>query len=363
MLGISGCGLFGGNDKKPQPLPAIVSPDALTISWSASVGKSGGFLFSPAFGDKLIFAATNEGKVLALAEEGGRIVTKIDAKTPLTSGVGVADDIVVVAGGKGEVLAFDTAGRLLWKTPVNGEVLAPPAIASGTVIVRTTDGRILALGRIDGKRRWVFQRATPALTLRTNAGVTVSRGTIYAGYPGGKMLAIELDSGKPTWEASLSLPRGATELERIADVSGFPLLDDSRICGAVYQGRTGCLETLSGNVLWSREISSANGVSVDARLLYVTDVAGNVLALDKASGATVWKQEKLVNRDPGLPLAHKGKVLVGDAAGLVHILSTDDGNLIGRISTDGSRIRSLVSNGDRAIVQTDKGGIFALAVK
>ena len=110
--------------------------------------------------------------------------------------------------------------------------------------------------------------------------------------PGGKVVAIEAESGKPTWEATVSLPRGATELERVADVSGVPVLDDSRVCASVYQGRTGCVETLNGNVLWTREISSADGVAIDAKYLYVADVDGNVHALDKTTGASVWKQEK-----------------------------------------------------------------------
>ena len=242
-------------------------------------------------------------------------------------------------------------------------MLAPPAIASGNVIVRTTDGRILALNRIDGKRKWVFQRAAPALTLRTNASVVVNRGVIYAGYPGGKVIAIELESGKPIWEATISLARGATELERIADVAGLPVLDDTRICAAVYQGRTGCVETLNGNVLWSREISSADGVAIDVKYVYVADTTGNVFALDKTNGATVWKLEKLQLRDPGTPIVVKGKILIGDKDGLIHVMSPENGDLIGRVPTDGSRVVSLAANGDRAIAQTDKGGVFAIGVK
>ena len=255
MLGVTsltGCAWFGwgGSDKKPQVLPPITGVNAASVVWSSSVGKSAGYLFAPGFGDRVVYAAGRDGGIYALAGDGGRVVTRLDAKATLTGGVGVNEDTVVTASGKGDIIALDSAGRSLWKSSVSGEVLAPPAIASGNVIVRTTDGRILALNRIDGKRKWVFQRAAPALTLRTNASVVVNRGVIYAGYPGGKVIAIELESGKPIWEATISLARGATELERIADVAGLPVLDDTRICAAVYQGRTGCVETLNGNVLW-----------------------------------------------------------------------------------------------------------------
>ena len=363
VLTISGCAWFGSSDKKPPDLPALPATNAVSVTWSANVGKSGGYLFVPGFGDRLVYAASNGGDVYALAEEGGQTVTRIETRTRLAGGVGVGDNLVVVATVKGDVLAFDAAGRPLWKASVAGDVLAVPVVVGAKVIVRTADGRIFALNRIDGKRQWVFQRATPALTLRTNASIVSNRGTLYAGYPGGKVVAIEVEGGKPMWEATISLARGATELERVADVAGVPVLDDTRVCAAVYQGRTGCVETLSGNVLWSREISSPDGVAVDAKNVYVADTGGNVFALDKTNGATLWKLEKLVRRDPGTPILVKGKVLVGDKDGLIHVLSPENGDLIGRVPTDGSRVVSLLNNGDGAIAQTDKGGVFAISVK
>lgn len=363
LLTVSGCAWFGGGAKKPPALPALPATNAVSLAWSANVGKSGGYLFSPSFGDRLVYAASHGGDVYALSEEGGRTVTRIETKAKLAGGVGVGDNLVVVATVKGDVLAFDAAGRSIWKASVAGDVLAAPVVVGAKVIVRTADGRIFALNRIDGKRQWVFQRATPSLTLRTNANVVSNRGTLYAGYPGGKVVAIEVEGGKPVWEATLSLARGATELERIADVAGVPVLDDTRVCAAVFQGRTGCVESLSGNVLWSREISSADGVAVDARYIYVADTEGNLFALDKTNGATLWKLEKLVRRDPGTPILVNGKLVVGDKDGLIHVMSTENGDLIGRLPTDGSRVVSLLRNGDIAIAQTDKGGVFAINVK
>lgn len=362
MRPLSPLSWFGIGEKKLPALPPLAASDA-SLSWSASAGRAAGFMFSPAFVDRLVYAAGHDGAVYALAEESGRVVARIDAQARLTAGVGVVDNMVVVASNKGDILAMDAAGRSLWKAPISGEVLAPPVIAQGTVIIRTADGRIIALNRIDGKRKWTYPRAAPALTLRTNASVLVNRGVVYAGYPAGKMVAVELDTGKPIWEATLSLPRGSNELERIADVAGVPFLDDTRICAAVYQGRTGCLETLNGNVLWSREISSADGVAIDFKYVYVTDTEGVIHALDKTNGATAWKQDKLKGRDLGTPVALKGKIVVGDRGGIIHVLSPENGDLTGRVSTDGSRVVSLLINGDRAVAQTEKGGVFTIAVK
>ncbi len=358
---LAGCSFFGG-DKKLVPLTEI-RDSTLSLQWSASAGSQKGFLFSPGIGDKVIYTAANDGSINAIADQGGRSVSRIDAKAKLSAGVGFGEDTIVVANVQGEVLAFDASGRALWKTPLAGEILAAPLVTKTSVIARTADGRLFALNRADGKRKWVFTRAAPTLTLRTSAGVIVNRGVIYAGFPGGKVVAIELETGRPVWESTISLPRGTTELERIADVAGLPVNDDSRVCAAVYQGRTGCVETLSGNVLWSRDISSADGVAVDAKHLYVADTDGNLTALDKITGATVWKQEKLQRRDLGTPQVVNGRILVGDRLGFVHALAPDTGELTGRVTTDGSRIIAVVASGGRVIAQTEKGGIYAIGVR
>ena len=378
MFGLSGCAsmtnwlpsppsmswlpTWAGGSKTLPPL-AEIRDSVISVQWTANAGSPKLFMFSPSVSDKVIFTAAHDGTINAIEEQGGKSVARIDTKAKLTGGVGAAENLVVVADTRGQVLAFDAAGRSIWKTPLDGEILAAPVVSQSTIVVRTADGRMFALNRADGKRRWVFTRATPPLTLRTGASVTINRGIIYAGFPAGKVVAVELESGRPVWEATISLPRGSTELERVADVAGVPVLDDTRVCAAVYQGRTGCVETLNGNALWTRDISSSDGVAVDAKNLYVADTDGNVNALDKTSGSTVWKQDKLVKRDLGTPIIVKGRILVGDRVGFVHAIAPDSGELVGRVATDGSRVMSLVANGDRAIVQTERGGVFAIAVR
>lgn len=357
---LSGCSWLPFWGEKLPNLPTLSAPSPAKVAWSASVAKSGEYVFSPAIGQGVIYITGPNGSVLAISEATGRSTTSFDAGKQLTGGVGFGDGRIVVANQKGEVIALDTAGKVLWTTSTTGEVLAAPAIQAGVVVVRTSDGRILGLNVLDGKRKWQYQRPAPALTLRSAAGVVFGRGTLYAGFPGGKLVALDVDSGKPIWEATLSIPRGATELERIADIGGLPVLDGTRVCAAVYQGRSGCVETLNGNVLWSREVSGATGVAADDKNLYFADEQGNVIALDKVSGASVWKQEALVKRKPGTPVVFAGRVWLGDSTGLIHALSTENGSLAGRIATDGSTVDSLTVVNDALVAQTDKGGVYAI---
>jgi outer membrane protein assembly factor BamB len=341
---------------KPTPLApisAIVTPKA---AWSAAVGKSGGFVFRPDIEGGRVYTAASDGSVSILDQDSGRQVAKVDLKKKLSSGVEVGDSKIFVGTPKGEVIAVDVTGKTVWTTALAGEIIAPVSLSRSIVVARTSDGRIFGLSAADGKRLWVFQRPTPSLLLRSEAGVIAAGGDVVAGYPNGKLIALDIDDGKLTWEATVALPRGATELERIADVSGLPLVDGTSVCASAFQGKTACFEIQTRNQLWSREVSTAQALTADGRGIYLVDDASNVHALDKKSGASLWKQDKLLHRRLTAPVAASGQVVVGDGFGFLHVIAPETGNLVGRHATDGTAIVSIVPvAGGGVLVQTAGG--------
>jgi outer membrane protein assembly factor BamB len=346
---------------KPAELEPITPSATLATLWQAGVGGSEGYVLSPAVVGDSVYAAAHDG-TLARFDRGGQ-VWRINAGQRISGGVGADGRLVVVATAKGEVLAFDDAGKTLWMARVTSEVLAAPQIAEGLVLVRSGDNRIFGLDAADGKRKWVYQRSTPALSLRSNVGVTVAGKIALAGFPGGKLVAIALNNGAAVWEATVALPKGATELERVSDVTSAPAVAEREVCAAAYQGRVACFDLASGNHLWSRDMSSAAGIDIDARNVYVTDEKGAVHALDRANGATVWKQDKLFMRQVSRPIALGGHIAVGDYQGVVHLLRRENGAFAARGHTDGSAIAAEPQRVERGfLVQTRSGSLVALSV-
>jgi outer membrane protein assembly factor BamB len=352
-------GLFEDSAKKPMALAEIRPLVTPKLAWSTTVGKAGRFRFTPAVEGGRIYAAAADGTVSVIEEDNGKLIVRHDAKKPLSSGAAAAGGNVMVGTIKGEVLALDAGGKLLWTANVAGEVLAPARVAGSSVIVRTSDGRIFAFALADGKRRWVYQRAAPSLLLRSEAGVIATVSSVVAGYPGGKLIALDLEDGKLTWEVTVSQPRGATELERVADVGGLPVIDGTRICAVAFQGKAACFDIQGGNTVWTRDLSSASGLVVDDKNAYLSDDKDNVQALDKATGTSRWKQDKLLRRKLTSPVVAEGKVVVGDGQGYLHVLSPDDGAIVGRVATDGTAVTALVPVTGGLLVQT-AGGMLAL---
>lgn len=346
---------------KPAELEPISPSATLAVLWQSSVGSAGGYVFTPAVAGSSVYAAARDGTI-ARYDSGGQ-VWRINVGQAISGGVGADGRLVVVATAKGDVLAFDSAGKALWTARVTSEVLAAPQIAEGLVLVRSGDNRIFGIDAADGKRKWVYQRSTPALSLRSNVGVTLAGKMALAGFPGGKLVAIALNNGAAMWEATVALPKGATELERVSDVTSAPVVAGREVCAAAYQGRVACFDLASGNHLWSRDMSSAAGIDLDARNLYVTDDKGAVHALDRANGATVWKQDKLFMRQVSRPVALSSHVAVGDYQGVVHLLRRENGAFAARYSTDSSGIAAEPQRVERGfLMQTRNGSLYALTV-
>ena len=346
---------------KPAELEAISPSATLAVLWQAGVGSAGSYVLTPAVVGSSVYSAAQDG-TLARFDNGGQ-VWRINAGQPISGGVGADGRLVVVATAKGEVLAFDNAGKAQWTARVTSEVLAAPQIAEGLVLVRSGDNRIFGLDATDGRRKWVYQRSTPALSLRSNVGVTMAGKAAVAGFPGGTLVAIALNNGAAIWEATVAMPKGATELERVSDVTSAPVVAGREVCAAAYQGRVACFDLASGNHLWSRDMSSAAGIDVDARNVYVTDDKGAVHALDRANGATVWKQDKLFMRQVSRPIALSSHVAVGDYQGVVHLLRRENGAFAARYNTDSSGIAAEPQRVERGfLMQTRNGGLYALTV-
>lgn len=352
-----------GGSHKPGPLPTINAKVTPRINWQQGVGKAGPG-FAPAITPSAIYAAAIDGTLMRFDPATGRVEWKVSAGHALSAGPGADASLVVVGTDKGDVLAFDAQGKPRWSARVSSEVIAPPRVAESIVIVFSGDGRIYGLSASDGKTVWVDPHANPPLTVRNAAGGVVSRGGLFVGTAGGRLLAIDAQTGTIAWDGTVATPKGATELERIADVTSLPYVDDNEACAAAYQGRVACFDVARGSVIWTRDISSLAGITADANRLYAVDDKGVVQAFDRSNGASVWKQDVLSKRRIGGPQLIGDEVGVVDVEGYLHLLARKDGAYVGRLATDGSFATTQPAPlAGGMLWQSEKGTLFSVSAR
>ncbi len=358
--------IFGRESAEaPEPLAEIKQTVMTKVLWQAKIGAAEDSEFTPVIEAGYAYAASAAGELLKLDAGNGSQAWRVNIGQKITGGVGVGGSLVMVGTQGGLVYAYDISGKLQWKAKLSSEVLSAPKYFDGLVIVRTGDSRIFGINANDGSRKWVYERTTPALTLRSSAGVVVDGGVVYAGFAGGKLAAIRADNGKMLWEASVAQPKGVTEIERIADITSLPVVDGSLIYAVAYQGKIAAVDRASGRVVWNRDISSLSGLSTEDARIFVSHAMGSVYALDYSTGKTFWRQAALKNRNLTAPLPMGSLVAVGDLEGYVHFLSREDGAISSRIKTNNSAVMPQMAqiNSNTLLEQTRDGGIFAIQVK
>ncbi len=354
-------------DKAAEPPAELVDiKQTLPVErlWSTSVGGGGEKLrlaLGIAAADDVLYAASRKGEVRALDAANGRTRWESDVKVELAAGPSAGEGLVVVGTSSGTVIALEAAdGKERWRAKLSGEVLAAPLVAGGRVIVRTVDGRLRALEAADGKEAWMVEDLVPRLTLRGTSPPVRAGDVVFCGFDTGRVMAVSIPTGDILWQAQVSTPRGRSELERLADIDAAVRVAGDEVYAVGYQGRIAMIARDSGQIWWTRDLSSYRDIGMDEGQLYVATSDGDVVAMRRRDGGVAWQQAGLKRRGLGAPVLHGGAVVVGDFDGYLHWLDRETGRFVARERPGSTRFATTpIVIGDRLFVIDDGGEITA----
>lgn len=362
-----------GDDDNADP-PATLAEDftaeiQIEQLWQHSIGDGadGQFLkLIPAVRSDILFVGDRKGLLQARNSINGETAWENKTNYSFSAGPGIGVHSIFMGTSHAEVIAFDkVTGEQKWNTRVPSEVLAVPAVARGLVFIRTTDGKIIALNEQNGSVVWTVEQSVPALSIRGTGNPLIIDDTLVAGAANGKLGAFQISDGKALWEATIAMPSGRSEVERLVDLDADPVERRGAIFIASYQGGTSSVSETDGDVIWRNDsVSSYTGLSTDMRYIYISDTQGDVSQLDQRNGAALWKQKDLHNRRLTTAVAYDNYVVVGDFEGYVHWLSITDGRLMGRTQITKAPIENtpVVVDGTVYVYAKD-GTLAALRVK
>lgn len=348
------------------PLTPIQNIVSLKVLWSHSENKGiqkAGYRLNPILTDHTLYTNDAHGTITAINQQ-GKLLWKTNTKLSLSSGPAANYGLLVLTSANGYVLALDSyTGIPRWKISLSDEISAPALITRHAIFVKTIDGKVFALHPQDGHTLWHYSHGAPTLILRTSSALQVAPGAIVVGFADGKLALLEEMTGKLIWQRSLALPDGNTPMAQMVDIAATPYVAGHTIYAASYHGNITAMNVYPGDILWQNALSTYNNVAVNETTLYASDESGVIWAINRYNGRLRWKQTALSGQTLTAPVLNTHGLVLGDSRGNVHVLSTQDGRLLGRLSVSKSALLS------QPLVATDtvyfldvKGALTAVTV-
>jgi len=361
LLVAAGCSSSGfkPEEHKPAKLQKIPAPtQTLTQVWRDSIGAEA--KYDPLrpqldiLNDK-VYAAARDGRVYAW-DLHDKSIWETKTKQNITSGVIAADGLVVVGTGKGDIIALGADdGKVRWKHNTGASILAPAAISGGRVVVLGNDGTVTAVDQNTGEQVWTYDIPMPPLSVRgSSSPVIFDDNTVIVAGASGRIYGLDLATGVPKWERRVAVSSGTSEVQRLIDIDGDPLVSGRQLFAVSYQGQLTSVNIDSQQVGWIFDVSSLKSLAEGLGNIYTTTSDGKVIAVDERSGKKVWEMNDLAYRGLSNPVILGRYLVVGDAQGYIHLIDQTEGKIVGRVDVSGAVTELRVVN-DRLLVNTDKG--------
>jgi len=348
------------NVNEPTELEKMRDKVKIKRVWKVSVGDGDDDLMlqlTPVIKDEHIYTIDAAGELTVLNRLTGKEVWQRDLEEKISGGLEIDSQRLFYTTFQGELVCLDRFnGNEVWRRDLSSESVSAPASNDRIVAVQTIDGKLFVFDTTEGIKKWRYDSVGPILSLRGTPSPLISKKYILTSFANGEMLAFDSQNGKPYWKASIGIPQGRTELERLVDADGQAVVDGERVYAVAYQGNLVSLNASAGNEVWSKPVSSYNGVAVGFAQVYVANADGEVLAFNKQNSNEVWRNEKLKYRRLSTPTVVQNMVAVSDFEGYLHFISQVDGEIVARKYPDSDGIMGEVLVADNMVYVYSRSG-------
>ena len=357
---LSGCSVMSyfTSPSKPQPaaLQAVSGAVAAKQVWSNRIGAIN-FPLELQVAGTTVFISGGDGSVAAIDARTGTDLWRANAGAPIATGVGSDGKTSAVVTQANDVVVF-VDGREAWRQKLSAQAYTAPLVAGGRVFVLSADRSVNAFDGQTGRKLWSQLRPNEPLVLKQSGVMLAVGDTLVVGFSG-RLAGLNPSSGVVRWEAPIASPRGVNDIERLVDLVGRVSREGDVVCARAFQASVGCVNTARGSLIWTKPANGAQGVHGDDKRVFGTESDGVVQAWRRTDGERAWTSDALRYRSLTAPLVVGRSVAIGDFAGIVHLLSREDGSLLNRLTTDGSPIAAApILVGNTLVAVTRNGGIF-----
>lgn len=287
----------GGNASKSMGQLALGANP--TKIWTASIDGGSNrarLAASPVVADGKLFAVDVEATLHAFDANTGAVLWtaliaegKENRPSRFGGGASYDDGKVYTTDGLGDVAAFNAAdGKLLWRVKPGGPLRGSPTVANGVVYALTQDNQLYALSQTDGSVSWTSQGTAESQGVFGVAAPAAGQGSVIAGFSSGELNAYRYENGRALWQDTLSRTSVTTSVSSIADVDADPVIDSGRVYAVGEGGRMVALQLDTGQRLWEQNFAGISTPWLAGEWLFIVTDDAKLVCLSRSTGKARW---------------------------------------------------------------------------
>jgi outer membrane protein assembly factor BamB len=353
--------------------------DASRLVWSKKVGarstKNAPILSGPVISNEIIYTMDSDATVSAHSTKNGVLLWRNEIAPEKENngnwggGLAVNEGFVYVATGFAEVLALagDT-GKEIWRTGVSGPMRAAPTVFNGRVFVITKDNQLFALSTKEGKSLWSHTGFEEMAGLIGSASPAVDGNIVIVPYSSGEIYALRAENGRQLWDENLTAIRRADAVSALADIRGRPVINQGRVYAISHSGRMVAIDLTTGRRVWETPLGGVNQPWVSGDFIFVLTSDAKVVCLTAVDGRIKWIKpiglfEKPKDKKGRIswsgPILAGGRLILSGSHGKVLYLSPYTGKTVLVKEMPSAVSRSPIVVNKTLFFFTDKARLFA----
>ncbi|MBI4202361.1 MAG: PQQ-binding-like beta-propeller repeat protein [Chloroflexi bacterium] len=330
---------------------------------------------SPAVDAQHVYAATNDGRVVALDRDSGAEVWTYLVGAPINASLAKAGNLVYVGLRDGNILALNEAtGKEEWKFATQGAVYSSFAIADGVLYAASTDGHFYSLDAQKGALRW--KRGLDEWVLGTPS---VVNGVVVFGTLNGELYMLEASTGRLRNQVGFRFAIDNSPM--IIGNTAYVVTRAGRVVAYHYEQKARPFQKATWAVwlnfyfwnmapfpapfpgtVWDVRLKNEliyADMATDGKHIFVATYDGNLYALDAKSGKQAWKV-KGVGRLQASPIVSGDTVILPASPGQLVGFDVATGEERWRHEVEGNFTASAVLAGGTLYLPTEEGYLYAI---
>jgi outer membrane protein assembly factor BamB len=359
----------------------LALPDELKPVWRVDIGDGTSddkaLIPAPIVAAGMVFTMDTDFQVSAFDAQTGKTkwsksVLPEDEEDDNAIGGGIAygDGRVYVTTGFAQVIALKAdTGDEAWRKPLVGPMRAPPAYAGGRVYAVTVDNQLFSLDAATGEKLWNQAGITEQAGLLGGAAPAYDSGIVVVPYSSGEVYALSASNGRVAWSDNLGPVQRGDIASQIADIRGLPIMDGDRVYAISHGGRMVAIDLKSGKRVWDKIFGGIQTPWVAGAYIYVLTINSELVCLHKQDGRIRWVAALQRYKDAASksePIFWNGPVLAGDrlivtnTRGEALAISPYTGELVGKLRLPGRASLAPVVANNTVYFLTDNAELLAL---